>query len=91
MYIVEIILKGSPVALTVQKKEEGAAKAAYEQLMEALKSGDATTVELTCEHQQGKTLCVLTSEVAAVQLSDKSGPGTTMGRQPGFFAVSAQQ
>lgn len=91
MHIVEIILKGSPIALTIQKKEEADAKAAYGQLTEALKSGNATLIELTCEHQQGKTLCVLTSEIAAVQLSDKSGPGSTMGRQPGFFAISAAE
>lgn len=91
MHIIEIILKGSPIALTIQKKEEADAKSAYSQLMEALKSGNATTIELTCEHQQGKTLCVLTSEIAAVQLSDKSGPSSTMGRQPGFFAVGAAE
>jgi len=91
MHIIEIILKGSPIALTIQKKEEADAKTAYEQLMEALKSGNSVMIELTCEHQQGKTLCVLTSEIAAVQLSDKSGPGSTMGRQPGFFAIHSAE
>ncbi|MEM7770622.1 MAG: hypothetical protein AAGA75_01060 [Cyanobacteria bacterium P01_E01_bin.6] len=88
MYILEITLKGSPISLSIQKKEESDAKSAYNQVIEAMKTASAVTLELTCEHQVGKTLCVLTSEVSSVQLSEKSGTAASSGKPPGFFALT---
>lgn len=88
MHILEITLKSSPIALSIQKKEEGDAKAAYSKVVEAMKTANAVTLELTCEHQAGKTLCVLASEISSVQLSDKSGASTSSGKPPGFFALT---
>ncbi|MEB3214318.1 MAG: hypothetical protein VKL39_23415 [Leptolyngbyaceae bacterium] len=88
MYILEITLKGSPIALSVQKKEESDAKAAYSQVTEAMKSANSVTLELTCEHQGGKTVCVLASEISSVQLSEKSGTSASSGKPPGFFALT---
>lgn len=88
MHILEITLKGSPIALSVQKKEEADAKAAYNQVVEAMKTANAVTLELTCEHQAGKTLCVLANEISSVQLSEKSGTSASSGRPPGFFALT---
>ncbi|MEL6222053.1 MAG: hypothetical protein AAFR31_05350 [Cyanobacteria bacterium J06627_8] len=88
MYILEITLKGSPIALSVQKKEEGDAKAAYSQVTEAMKAGNAVIIELTCEHQAGKTVCILASEISSVQLSEKSGTTAASGKPPGFFALT---
>jgi hypothetical protein len=88
MYILEITLKGSPIALSVQKKEEGDAKAAYSQVIEAMKTASNGVVELTCEHQAGKAVCVLASEISSAQLSDKSGTSAASGKPPGFFALT---
>ncbi len=88
MHILEITLKSSPIALSVQKKEENDAKAAYNQVVDAMKTGSAVTLELTCEHQSGKTLCILANEISSVQLSDKSGTSTSSGKPPGFFALT---
>jgi len=88
MHILEITLKGTPIALSIQKKEEADAKAAYEQVVEAMKTANVVTLELTCEHQSGKTLCVLSNEISSVQLSDKSGTSAASGKPPGFFALT---
>jgi hypothetical protein len=87
MFVIDINLKGSPLALSVQRKAEEDAKALYQQVLEAMRSGSAVTVELTCEQQVGKTLAVLVSEIAAVQMAEKSGTGTGSGRPPGFFTA----
>jgi hypothetical protein len=85
MFVIDINLKGSPAALSVQRKTEDDAKALYQQVLEAIRSGSPVTVELSCEQQVGKTIGVLVSEISAVQISEKSGAGTASGRPPGFF------
>jgi hypothetical protein len=88
MFVIDINLKGSPVALSVQRKTEEDAKAQYQQVLEAIRSGSPVTIELTCEQQVGKTFAVLVSEISAVQMAEKSGTGTASGRAPGFFMAS---
>jgi hypothetical protein len=77
MFVIDVSLKNSPITLSVQRKTEEDAKALYQQILEALRSGNPTTLEMTCE-------------VAAVQLSEKSSTATASGRPPGFFAVAAE-
>jgi hypothetical protein len=88
MFVIDVNLKGSPVALSVQRKAEADAKALYQQILEAMRSGSSVTVELTCEQQVGKTIGVLVSEIASVQMAEKSGTGTASGRPPGFFTAA---
>lgn len=87
MYIVDITLKSTPITLSVQRKAKEDAEALYQQVVETLRSGNGTVVELTCEHQTDKKLTVLTSEISAVQIAEKSGAGSP-GRTPGFFALA---
>jgi hypothetical protein len=87
MYILEITLKGTPAGLTVQKKEEADANAAYQQVTTAMKAASTDQLlELTCDHQPGKKVSVFSSAICAVQLYEKSSGGTS-GRTPGFFAA----
>ncbi|NJO77232.1 MAG: hypothetical protein HC827_01070 [Cyanobacteria bacterium RM1_2_2] len=88
MFVIDVTLKHSPITLSVQRKTAEDATALYQQILEALRSGNATTLELTCEQQAGKTIGVLVSEIAAVQMAEKSGTATASGRPPGFFAMS---
>lgn len=88
MIVIDVTLKHSPVTLSVQRKTTEDATALYQQILEAIRSGNSGLVELTCEQQVGKTISVLTSEIAAVQMSEKSGTATASGRPPGFFAMS---
>lgn len=88
MFVIDVTLKNSPITLSVQLKAEADAKVAYQQVLEAVRSGNPAVIELTCEQQVGKTIGILASEVAAVQMAEKSGTATASGRPPGFFAVA---
>ena len=90
MFIVDLVLRNSPVTLSVQRKEEADAKALYSSIFEAIRSGNQATLELTCEQQTDKLVGVLVSDIVAVQLTEKSGTAAASGRPPGFFALSEQ-
>ncbi|MEO0542049.1 MAG: hypothetical protein AAFZ80_14460 [Cyanobacteria bacterium P01_A01_bin.105] len=90
MYIVELTLKHTALPMTVQKKSEEDATATYNSALEALKTGNPVILELTCEKQEGKRVSVLVSELAAVQVYEKSGSASSSGRSPGFFALTAE-
>ena len=88
MFVIDVTLKHSPITLSVQRKSEEEAKAVYQQVLEAIRSGSPNLLELTCEQQVGKTVGVVSSEIAAVQIAEKSGTATASGRPPGFFAIA---
>ena len=79
MYTVELILKSNPIALSVQRKEQENAEALYQQIVSAIADGNTKVLELTCEKQEGKKVTVLTSEISAIQVSEKSGASSNMG------------
>lgn len=87
MFIIDIALKNAPAMLSVQRKSLEDAKAVYAQVADALRSGAPTALELTCEQLPEKSVTVLVSEIAAVQMAEKSSTGTS-GRAPGFFALT---
>lgn len=87
MFIIDITLKSTPVTLSVQRKTIEDAERVYQQVIEAIASGSGKVLELTCEHQQGKRVSVLSSEISAVQVSEKSTSATSSGRPPGFAAL----
>lgn len=89
MFTIDVMLKFAPLPLSVQRKTEEEAEALYQQIHEAMKSGTPQLLELTCDRQTEKKVCVLTSEICALQVSEKSG-GATSGKQPGFFAAFAE-
>lgn len=88
MFVIDVTLKNSPITLSVQRKTEEAAKAVYQQVLDAVRTGNPATLELTCEQQIGKAIGVLVAEIAAVQMAEKSSTATASGRPPGFFAVA---
>ena len=90
MVIIDITLKNTPVTLSVQRETVEGAEAVYGEIMAALKSGDPTIVELTCDRQKDKKVCILVSQISAVQMSEKSGTATSSGRPPGFFALASE-
>jgi hypothetical protein len=88
MFIIDVTLKNTPVALSVQRKTEDDAKALYQTILESMQSGSPAILELTCEQQIGKTIGVLVGEISAVQMSEKSSTAAASGRPPGFFALA---
>jgi predicted kinase len=86
MFTIDLTLKGTSMALSVQRKEAEAAEALYQQILQALKKGDTAVIELTCDKQPEKKIALLCSEISAVQLSDKSSSNTA-GRAVSFFGI----
>ncbi len=87
MYTIEVNLKQSPLPLMVQKESLDAAESDYRRILDAIQSGSSGIIELTCDQVSDKRLSVLTGEVAAVQLYEKSGTASASGKAPGFFAL----
>ncbi|MBF2047411.1 MAG: hypothetical protein EDM05_039220 [Leptolyngbya sp. IPPAS B-1204] len=90
MFVIDLTLKNSPITLSVQRKAEADAKAVYQQVLDAVRTGNPVTLELTCEQQAGKAIGVLVSEIAAVQMAEKTATATASGKPPGFFTTLAQ-
>ena len=60
----------------------------YRDICEAMNSGNPKVLELTCEGKVEKRLSIATSELVAVQMSQKGPAGGD--RQPGFFVASTE-
>ena len=89
MYSIDITLKLSPIPLSVQRKEEAAADALYQTIINAMRSPNPELLELTCEKQTDKKVAVLSDQISAVIVSQKSGAAST-GRAPGFVAWATE-
>ncbi|MBD1835071.1 hypothetical protein H6F74_08390 [Trichocoleus sp. FACHB-90] len=86
MFTIDLILKNTPMPLSVQRKSDEDAQALYQEIMTAMR-GNATVLELTCDRQTEKKVALLSSEIVAVQISQKSSTAAT-GRPPGFYALA---
>ncbi len=83
MYIIEIALKLSPFPLSVQRKELETAQVIYQQVKDSIEKGNPRVLELSCEKVDQKKVTVLTSEVLAVQIYEKTASGGGS-KRPGF-------
>ena len=83
VYVIELALRMSPMPVSVQRKERDAAEAVYQQVRTTLEQGQPRLLELTCEKVDGKCLSVLTSEILAVQIYEKTA-ATSGSKRPGF-------
>lgn len=86
MFIIDVTLKNTPVTLSVQRKSAEDAEALYKEVVQAIGSGSSKLLELTCEYQPGKRVSILSSEISAVQMAEKT-TATASGRPPGFAAL----
>ena len=69
--------------MSVQRKEQNAAEEVYQQVRTALEQGQPRLLELTCEKVDGKRLSVLTSDLLAVQIYEKTA-ASSGSKRPGF-------
>jgi hypothetical protein len=83
MFSIDLILKYSPIPVSVQRKELDDAKAVYHGVLEAMKKVTPEMVRMTCEKQTDKEVAVFSDQISAVVISQKSA--TASGRTPGFF------
>ena len=83
MYVIELALKLSPFPLAVQRKNLEDAKSLYNTVRQSLEKGQPSLLELNCEQLKDKKIAVLTSEVLAVQIYEKTALGGSS-KRPGF-------
>ena len=83
MYVVELSIRLSPMPVAVQRKELADAETLYGEVKAALESGSPRVLELRCEKDEDKRISLLSSELVAVQLYEKSAMGSS-GKRPGF-------
>lgn len=88
MFIIDLTLKNTAAAFSVQRKTAEDANALYQSLVDAMRSGTPDLLEVTCEFQVSKRISLRVSEVSAVQISEKASTSTASGRVPGFLAVT---
>ncbi len=82
MYCIELTIKLSPLPLVVQRKEHGDAQRIYSEVIDSIKKGNQSLLELTCEKVEDKRITVLVSEISAVQIYEKTSSSST--KRPGF-------
>jgi hypothetical protein len=86
VFTIDIILKDTPLPISVQRKEADAAEALYQHILTAMRSSKSEVIELTCDKQEDKKVAVFSDRINAVVVDKKTG-GTAEGRVPGFFAT----
>jgi len=84
VYVVELSLKLTPMPVSVQRKELVDAQALYGEIRGALEGGQPRVIDLTCEKAEEKRISLLSSELVAVQLYEKSAAGGGGSKRPGF-------
>ncbi|HEY9638332.1 MAG TPA: hypothetical protein V6D14_33390 [Coleofasciculaceae cyanobacterium] len=87
MFTIDLTLKNTPLPLSVQRKSAEEAEATYQEILNAMRSESPQLLELKCDHQPDKKIAVLTNQIGAVVVSQKSGAAGA-GRVPGFFALT---
>ncbi|MEK0182651.1 MULTISPECIES: hypothetical protein [Microcoleus] len=90
MFSIDMIVKNTPVSLSVQRKSAEDAEAVYQQVVEAIRNSQPQILELTCEKNPEKKVAVLSSEISGVIVSQKSGAAST-GRAPGFVSMAVAE
>ena len=83
MYSIELTIKFSPLPLIVQRKEHVDAQRIYSEVKDLMERGNQKLLELTCEKVEDKIVTVLTSEISAVQMYEKTSSSGTS-KRPGF-------
>ncbi|MGB5960111.1 MAG: hypothetical protein WBG73_05580 [Coleofasciculaceae cyanobacterium] len=87
MFTIDLTLKNTPVPLSVQRKSAEEAETTYQEILKAMSSESSKLLELSCDYQVDKKIGVLSNQIGAVMVSQKSGAAGA-GRTPGFFAVA---
>ena len=83
MYCIELTIKLSPMPLVVQRKEHEDARRLYSEVVGSIQKSNQRLLELTCEKVEDKKLCVLISEIIAVQIYEKTSSSGSS-KRPGF-------
>ena len=84
MFTLELSLRYSPFPISIQKKENDDVMRVFEQIKNAMRdNANSVLIELTCDKMNSKSIAVLSKEIIAVQIYEKSAiAGGT--KRPGF-------
>ena len=84
MYTLELSLRYSPFPISIQKKEYDEVSRLFQEIKNTMRENNSSTlIELQCEKINSKSLAVLSNEIIAVQIYEKSAiAGGT--KRPGF-------
>ena len=84
MYTLELTLRYSPFPISIQKKEYDDISKIFEHIKNLMKENDnATLIDLKCEKMESKSIAVLSREIIAVQIYEKSAIAGGS-KRPGF-------
>jgi hypothetical protein len=89
MHTINIIVKSTPLPISIERKEIEDAEKVYQEILSAIKGQTPQVLELTCEKQEGKKVALVTSAISAAILSQNSGANTN--RAAGFFAATTAE
>ena len=88
MFTLEISLRYSPFPISIQKKEYDDVLRIYEQIKNLMReNAESTLIDLTCDKMKSKSIAVLSKEIIAVQIYEKSAIAGGS-KRPGFSLES---
>jgi len=84
MFTLELTLRYSPFPISIQKKEHDDVLMVFDQIKNAMRdNADSVLIDLKCDKMNSKSIAVLSKEIIAVQIYEKSAiAGGT--KRPGF-------
>ena len=83
MYVIDLALKLCPIPFSVHRKELASAELLFKEVLQSMESSQPKLLQLTCEQTEDKKIAILSSEILAVQMYEKS---SALGgsKRPGF-------
>tara|TARA_Y100000589_G_scaffold54336_1_gene45120 strand:+ start:418 stop:684 length:267 start_codon:yes stop_codon:yes gene_type:complete len=88
MFTLEISLRYSPFPISIQKKEYADVLSVFEQIKNAMReNAECALIDLTCDKMNSKSIAVLSREIIAVQIYEKSAIAGGS-KRPGFSLES---
>tara|TARA_Y100000589_G_scaffold146920_1_gene140561 strand:+ start:141 stop:455 length:315 start_codon:yes stop_codon:yes gene_type:complete len=84
MFTLELSLRYSPFPISIQKKEHDDVLKVFEDIKNAMRENtDSVIIDLTCDKMNSKSIAVLSKEIIAVQIYEKSAIAGGS-KRPGF-------
>ena len=88
MFTLELSLRYSPFPISIQKKDHDDVLRVFEQIKSAMRdNSDSVLIDLTCDKMSNKSIAVLSREIIAVQMYEKSAIAGGS-KRPGFSLES---
>tara|TARA_B100001287_G_scaffold9700_1_gene7502 strand:- start:69 stop:335 length:267 start_codon:yes stop_codon:yes gene_type:complete len=88
MFTLELSLRYSPFPISIQKKEHDDVLRIFEQIKDSMReNSDSVLIDLKCDKMNSKSIAVLSREIIAVQIYEKSAIAGGS-KRPGFSLES---